>query len=579
LLQHTLRETYRWERPLPSLHQLDAGSVPSTSDPGLLAGGTGKDGHQCVVPKILYAAPVWWSGTRYQKNPLEKVQHRALRLICAAFRTTPIKALEIEASVPPIHHQARLLSRRCGIRFNKLPESSLIIQRLGPEWRRAGNTRFTPPLPATPQPQTKTPKRTNPTTTLIQLAKFSDYKHERIDPFILPPWRRLQSAFGSRITITPYTPRPGGGEDDKKKTADKHNREIKTLSASTSNLIVYTDGSMVIKSGFKRIGAACVVYHMNEEVNSNKMGLGGHAEVYDAELAALMMGISTATTLAKVHGAHHIHIYADNTSAISSIFNPKPTGGQHYAITFYNKAVEFLDENEAHTINISWCPGHSGIRGNERADRLAKQATELARTSPIGVTRFNAIRRAKLATHKEWKQEWMKAPKQGWYAPADRIPPSLQPTKHAKALSTKRELFGRVVQARTGHGYTGEFRHRFFPTEPIMCPCGDGSIETREHILAACPRYNVWRWKLRNISRDIVLSEILGTPRGIEALSSFLESSGAFSRPETTDAAHHSPTIQNPTPNSHPEDEMSEHDDSSTVGPEVEDDEEDADHG
>ncbi|KAH6908228.1 hypothetical protein BKA70DRAFT_1043126, partial [Coprinopsis sp. MPI-PUGE-AT-0042] len=30
----------------------------------------------CVVPKILYAAPAWWNGTRYQKNPLERVQHR-----------------------------------------------------------------------------------------------------------------------------------------------------------------------------------------------------------------------------------------------------------------------------------------------------------------------------------------------------------------------------------------------------------------------------------------------------------------------------------------------------------------------
>ncbi|KAH6866136.1 hypothetical protein BKA70DRAFT_1072889, partial [Coprinopsis sp. MPI-PUGE-AT-0042] len=57
-------------------------------------------------------------------------------------------------------------------------------------------------------------------------------------------------------------------------------------------------------------------------------------------------------------------------------------------------------------------------------------------------------------------------------------------------MASRRELFGRVVQTRTGHGYTGEFRRRFFPNESFMCPCGDGSVETREHILTACNRYS-----------------------------------------------------------------------------------------
>jgi len=39
----------------------------------------------CILPKILYACPVWWSGHQYQIKPLEKVQRHVLRLICAAF--------------------------------------------------------------------------------------------------------------------------------------------------------------------------------------------------------------------------------------------------------------------------------------------------------------------------------------------------------------------------------------------------------------------------------------------------------------------------------------------------------------
>ncbi|KAJ6484437.1 hypothetical protein C8R47DRAFT_920029, partial [Mycena vitilis] len=51
---------------------------------------------------------------------LEKVQRRALRLTCAVFRTTPIQALEIEASVPPLRLSLDLERKRNAIRLNKL---------------------------------------------------------------------------------------------------------------------------------------------------------------------------------------------------------------------------------------------------------------------------------------------------------------------------------------------------------------------------------------------------------------------------------------------------------------------------
>jgi hypothetical protein len=54
-----------------------------------------------VAPRMLYACPTWWNNKKCQAKPIEKVQRRALINICAAFRTSPTKALEIEASVPP----------------------------------------------------------------------------------------------------------------------------------------------------------------------------------------------------------------------------------------------------------------------------------------------------------------------------------------------------------------------------------------------------------------------------------------------------------------------------------------------
>lgn len=52
--------------------------------------------------------------------------------------------------------------------------------------------------------------------------------------------------------------------------------------------------------------------------------------------------------------------------------------------------------------------------------------------------------------------------------------------------------------------------------------------QTREHILRECPRYEEHRDILRKSSHDIPLPEILGTPKGIIALTEFLRKTGAF---------------------------------------------------
>ncbi|KAF8125014.1 hypothetical protein K438DRAFT_2152929, partial [Mycena galopus ATCC 62051] len=66
---------------------------------------------------------------------LERVQNHTLRLICAAFWTTPITGLQIKASVPPIRYTLDQLGHNTVIRFNKLPISSPIIQQLPDKWR------------------------------------------------------------------------------------------------------------------------------------------------------------------------------------------------------------------------------------------------------------------------------------------------------------------------------------------------------------------------------------------------------------------------------------------------------------
>ena len=58
---------------------------------------------------------------------------------------------------------------------------------------------------------------------------------------------------------------------------------------------------------------------------------------------------------------------------------------------------------------------------------------------------------------------------------------------HSNSLCT------RATRAITNHAPIGEYRLRFFPKESFVCPCGEYSIETRNHIIYKCRRFdNYW---------------------------------------------------------------------------------------
>ena len=110
-------------------------------------------------------------------------------------------------------------------------------------------------------------------------------------------------------------------------------------------------------------------------------------------------------------------------------------------------------------------------------------------------------------------------------------------------LGDKREVFGRLTQCWTGHGYTGEFYRRFVPDESSDCPCGK-PLQTREHIIRDCARYEAHRDVLRKVSATLSLPEILGTRKGLEDLAAFLEKSGAFTKTGRPRIPARSPVIE-----------------------------------
>ncbi|KAL4260851.1 hypothetical protein AB1N83_009625 [Pleurotus pulmonarius] len=118
------------------------------------------------------------------------------------------------------------------------------------------------------------------------------------------------------------------------------------------------------------------------------------------------------------HASRHLHqilqdrpqvqrvrFFADNTSAIS--------------------IDKLLSDRQDIIIGVSWSPGHSGIRGNERADQLAKRAA--TQRSFIGTTVAWAKARTKATALEHWVQEWKELPKNSPSSLSLTRPPSTRP--------------------------------------------------------------------------------------------------------------------------------------------------------
>ncbi|KIK04742.1 hypothetical protein K443DRAFT_4492 [Laccaria amethystina LaAM-08-1] len=135
------------------------------------------------------------------------------------------------------------------------------------------------------------------------------------------------------------------------------------------------------------------------------------------------MGAKLATRFSEIT---QICYFVDNAAAAGAIFDPKPQPSQFYS-------AKFLDDDITHAVEITWCPSHCDIQGNDRADELAQEATQLAWGAPIGTSRTFALCRAKSTTQTAWTRDWQRAPKKGRFAISSRIPQNTSQSSRTNA--------------------------------------------------------------------------------------------------------------------------------------------------
>lgn len=490
----------------------------------------------CILPIVTYGVAVWWSGKKGHEQALEGVQNNALRVMMPVFKTTQIHALQVEAGLPPIRFRLDYLRRYAGTRMATKTNNKNPLHARLPEPYKAIPTHPSVPEPALPTIPTlprrrKTVPKGGWRTVIDTVMKTTPANIEKIRCYAdLPPWRfgSDDEDIGGRLRVTPA--KLGVTKDE---AAKSHNTLVTEKKSQGNYILGYTDGSQRPTATGPINGAGWVLYDEANELGSGKEGLGARAEVYDAEMVALLRGLRLAIEYANTEPAKYLNIilFSDNDSAVKNITKEQAGANQSISIDFMRAAEVFLKEKEGRTLEVAWVPGHKDVKGNDEADRLAKEATELPIEDDTPTTFTHHRRKVRADLTANWNDYWLSKPRpESKFAVADRIAPSLKGSKSFKKM--ERKEYGLVTQVRTGHGYYGDYYRGIGKPEMAGCPCGE-EIQTRQHILAECEDYEASRTILLGHSPTLNMEEILGSERGIKALAKFLKRSGAFQKRST----------------------------------------------
>ena len=127
---------------------------------------------------------------------------------------------------------------------------------------------------------------------------------------------------------------------------------------------VYTDGSATdaVQDG----GAGSLIYLSNGQTFKEASATGKYSTNYDAEVKALEQGAQTVIDLTATN-LEDVVFPTDSRSVLDSLAGH----GEH---NLRRKLYSILEHRR---VILQWIQAHCGIKGNEHADRLAKQGATM----------------------------------------------------------------------------------------------------------------------------------------------------------------------------------------------------------
>ncbi|XP_043234483.1 uncharacterized protein LOC122387897 [Amphibalanus amphitrite] len=411
---------------------------------------------------LEHAAAAWLpAAAPSHVEHLERELRGAARIITGCPRSTPTHALMAEARLAPMEERGWTLAARLLGRALALPPGDPLLAtaeasapaRLASVrgWRERGRLAWEKAGVALPV--------------------------EPVLPPRIPPWRRT-SGVTFRMDVGPL--RAGAAAAERERAAALH-----LASLPQCAVWLWTDGSAA--GGVSRGGAGAVLVWPDEETEELRVPAGQLCSSYRAEMVALVTGLETLTQRDRDQDLP-IVVCTDSLSAVATLRNGPAAQTSPLGVAAW-RAMFALSDN-GRKIHVQWVPSHCGVEGNERADRVAREAAELPQDSVRAdirtITRAVA-RAARDDTVRAWPPGWFRSLMGG------RFPPPVAGLDRERAVD--------VHQLRAGH-WSGSraYLHRIGAVPSVgcegcrdegcvaaRCPLCNEEPDTPAHVLLRCP--------------------------------------------------------------------------------------------
>ena len=333
-------------------------------------------------------------------------------------------------------------------------------------------------------------------------------EQEVIPPYLAPPWWQ-----GPNLRIAPSP-----------EIARTQHKEF--LKHPSNSIFVYTDGSGIDNN----IGAAAVS-PLTQCTKMAHMGSSETSTVYAAELQGINLALQFADDDAeKGNKRDRVVIFTDNQAAIRSFQTPTGRSGA-YIVAEAIPLIDKLQRVRRTPVEIRWVPAHTGIWGNEAADRAAKTAARQHLAASLGTPNVTQPKTYySQTTLKTWimrqtKAEW----RNNWEMETrGRTTFKHTPCPTHKVLrihhGLKKWQSAILIQMRTEKIGIRDFlwKRKVPGLDDPGCDCGEGR-QTVGHVLMRCRKYRNLRRREFGRGGRIDLRAILNEPKLVTKAIRFME--------------------------------------------------------
>ena len=331
----------------------------------------------------------------------------------------------------------------------------------------------------------------------------------------------------------PYVPRLFVSEIAKSREAS-----IKEEKKDEANFRVYTDGSG-LEAG---IGAAAAIFKKGviRSIDHRKMRLGSSSKHInqEGEMVGLILGawlIQNTPGMAR----KSVTVYSDSKSTLQTLGRPMLLTGQALA----QEILRAVNGSLAR-VKLRWISAHSGVRGNERVDELAKEAAMGGTSAREDLPPFL---RAKLAASKsavkqafdkrlqqKWKDSWHISTRK---ARVDLFNTSFPFKKYRERQDKlKREHATMLFQVRSSHIPLNQYLYKIKKSDTKLCkschaPPGESApVETVNHFIFECEAHMGHRATLVGKIgwANMNMHDIMEDLKRMNALAHYIRKTGRF---------------------------------------------------